>query len=243
MIFIQSHYMTRSLILFLVVFFYSGIGNAETKFLCFSEPEYPQEKLCYPLGIDPSKDKIASAAVLRLAKNLDSPIGLIAVEGEMRKSYDDDKITSALNEYYSREILESIYQLITVDKQTYVLMENGSALRYSHEIDKIVFSFSSPTAIIGVESYYGSGSKTQVEVLRGTESNCNLEKDGINFLSPSKDNFLYDPKKTICGYRGHFFYSTEDNEVKIGRFDQIGQGWITLHGDFYKFLLWMNEKS
>ena len=235
--------MNRLLLLFITVYFSSGITNAETEFLCLSEPEFPQEKLCYPLGTDPLKDQVAKEAVLGLAKNLNAPIGLIAVEGEMRESYDDEKITSALNEYYTKEILESIYQLLTVDKNTFVLMENGSALRYSHEINKIVFAFNSPTAIIGVESYYGSGSNSKIETLGITGSNCNLEKNGIYFLSPPKENFFYSSQKTVCGYRGHFFYRTEENEVKIGRFDQIGQGWITLWGDFYKFLLWMNEKS
>jgi hypothetical protein len=241
MIFAQSSHMNRSILLFLAFYLCSSISSAETDFLCFSEPEYPQERICYPLGTNPDKAQTAMEAILRLAENLSSPIDLIALEGEMRESYDDEKITSALNEYYTRETLEGVYQLLTLDKYTYVLLKDGSALLYDHEINKIVFGFDTPTSIIGAQNYYGNGSRTKVETLRPTESNCNLQKRGIYFLSPPKESFFYHSQKSVCGYGGHFFYRTEDNEVKIGRFDQIGQGWITLWGDFHKFLLWMNE--
>jgi len=235
--------MVRVLTLFIAAYSFSGNLSAENEFLCFSDPKFLQEKLCYPLGKDPKKTQAAEKAVLKLADNLNSPCGLISLEGELRESYTDERFGSVLGRHYSPEILGDIYQVLTVGENTLVLLKNRSALLYRHKDNKIVFGSELPTAIIGAQNFYGSDSDSKVEALRVTESNCNLQKDGIYFISPSKDSFYNQPNKSICGYRGRFFSTTQDNEVKIRRFDQIGKGWSELRGDFHKFLLWMNEKS
>lgn len=235
--------MNRTILLLSVILSYSNGHGSDTEHLCFVDPNFQNEKLCYPIEQEPGRSQSAKDAVKHLANNLDSPNKLVAIEGKMREHYNsEEKIARGLNNNISKESLRNIYELLTVGQYSIVLLEDNSSLVFNHASNKFIFSYEHDPPIQGATYYHGKGYKSAKVSLGITKSNCNLHRDGIYFLSPPKESFLYQKGKTTCGYNGRYFSSINET-LKIGRFDQIDQGYTVLHGNFHKFIIWLYEKS
>ena len=230
--------MKKNLLIIIFISFVVSCTNKPNEYLCFSSPKSKDEKLCYPLATDLNKDMATRNAIIKLSKNIDNPGSLIRLKGEMRKMYTPEKINNSVKKNYSWLNSESISYLLTHDKYTAVYLKKNSTLYYNHKEKAFIFSYESPNYFRGASNYYGRGLKPIKTTLPSTKSNCTLSKDGIVFISPPKENFFYKEKETFCKY-GNLFFAKHKNEILIKRVDQIGLGYTTLHGDFHKFIKWL----
>jgi len=220
--------------------FLVGFTNKPKEYLCFNNPKYKDEKLCYPHAANPNKDMAARNAITKLSKNIDNPGSLIKLEGEMLNNFTPEQINKSVKKNYSWLNSESISYLLTHDEYTAIYLNEGSTLYYNHQEKAFIFSYDSPSYFRGASNYFGRGLKPIKTTLPSTKSNCTLSKDGIVFYSPPKENFFYKEKETFCKY-GNLFFVQQRNEIFVKRVDQISLGYTTLHGDFHKFIKWLQK--
>jgi len=224
------------------MFFILGFANKPDEYLCFNDPEYKGESLCYPHATNPDKELAARNAIKKLSENIDSPASLIKLEGEMLKKFTPEKIHNAIKKHFSWLNGESILYLLTHDNYTAVYLQENSTLYYNHQEKAFIFSYELPNYFKGASNYFGRGLKPIKTTLPSKKSNCSLSKKGIVFISPVKENLFYKEKETFCKY-GNLFFAKQGNKIVVKRTDQIGSGYTTLHSDFHKFIKWLQNNQ
>ncbi len=212
------------------------------EYLCFSDPKIALEKVCYPSTETTEKDLVVLGEMESLVENVENPGSLIEQSEEMKRHYTPEKFSKSFNKHYKGLKINDVMHTLTYSDNTAVLLKTGATLIYSHVKKAFFFGFSMPIELSGAINYFGSGIYPEKASFSPKKSNCNLERDGVIFISPSKQQLFYSQSKTFCEYKGRFF-KKENGEILVARVDQIGQGYTTLHGDFYKFLLWLRNKS
>lgn len=232
----------QKIIIFILLATTWSCSFADHEYLCFSDPKIINEKLCYITGTNPDMDETAMGAVKQFFSNIENSSELIKLEGKMSSHYSPENFQKGLVKHYSGMSEESVLYLLTKENVTVILLKNNSTLFYGHESSAFIFSYETPLAFKGAINFFGKGHSPEKVSLKFNDSNCNLIKDGVIYLSPPKQSFLYDEAQSFCEYNGRFFVKAND-KISIKRIDQIGQGYSVLHGDFYKFLLWLQRKS
>ncbi len=217
-----------------------SFSSSADDYLCFSDPIIASEKLCYPSTESSQKDLVAVQAIELLARNLSNPRRLVKMSNDMKEHYSPEMFIKSLNKHFIGLSKGNITHTLTFGDNTAIFLKDYGTLLFNHIDQAFVFSYKSPIELEGAISYFSSGFKPESRKLPTNNSNCNLGRDGVVFISPSKQDFFYSSKKSFCEYRGRFFRGS-DKKVRVAMTSQIGQGYTILDGDFHKFLIWLKE--
>ncbi len=228
--------------LFLLYFLTLSCSANDVDYLCFSDPEITLEKICYPSTESSKKDLVAMDAIESLIENFASPGSLVKLSEEMLENYTPEKFSKSLNKHYRGLNKNDVMHTLTHGDNTAILLKTNATLIYSHKNMAFFFSYDPPIELAGATNYFGSGFKPKKVQLSPKKSICNIEKEGVLFISPPKQQMFYSQSQSFCEYKGRFFKKA-NGKISVARIDQIGQGYSTLHGNFYKFLLWLKNKS
>ncbi|MGH1431493.1 MAG: hypothetical protein ACRBB4_10275 [Neptuniibacter sp.] len=188
------------------------------------------------------KDSKVISAVEALSKNLENPIDLIKIGERMQKHYTLEKFSKSLKKHYKGLSKSDVMHTVTQGNNTAVLLKSNSTLIYSHEHQAFFFDFEAPVELKGAVHYFGLGLSPTIQDRPNYQSNCSLEKNGVVYISPPKQQLFFNGTESFCEYNG-YYYSKENDKITIKRVDQIGQGYSVLEGDFHEFLLWLKSKS
>jgi len=218
-------------------------GCSPQEYICFINPEFKDEKLCYEHSAHQENDDEAINAAIQLLENIETPGPLVKLKGEMREKYTDEMFNKGLIKYYSNLTGEDLTAVISTSQYTAVYLNNFSMLFYSHDDNAFEFSFDSPIELSGAGQYFGRGfPPTKVKVSKDS-SLCNIEKQGVLFLSPEKENFFHKEGETFCTYNGMAFIKMND-EVSVWPIDQLEKKGRTNHYvGFSSFLIWLNSND
>jgi hypothetical protein len=227
----------------IISFAYSILGFASEEYICFSNPEYKDEMLCYNHLLHPKKDEVALTATVSLFKSIDKPRDLIKLDGEMSQQYSKESFLKSLAKHYSGLTKEDILLTISTNKHTAVYLRNDSTLYFSHDDNAFIFSYDSPIALVGAEKYFGHGHKPKLTQIDLKLSLCNLKNQGVLFLSPQRESFHYTKDHSYCSYNG-MAYINKNQEIYTWPINQLGKtGGTNQYVNFSSFLMWLKNGS
>lgn len=212
---------------------------AVADYTCFKSTEFKDQSICYKT--DYKKYLVAKKYFVELTKNLSNPGRLIALQGEMANLYTPEKFRKSLVKHYSHITQESIKQIISHGNLSAVFLSSGEIMYFSHDLSSFVFDFDSPLVFAGAHRFYAKGSKPTTERSLNNASNCNLQKDGVHFLSPMKDSFFYSKTSTYCTY-ADFFFEKKGNGIEARPVSSIGNHSYSIDGlniEFSNFIKWL----
>ena len=230
-------------ILFLSIFIVSSCSTSDEEYLCFFNPDDMDEKICYLSTEKSDKDLTAKNALKELENNIDNPGSLVKMKGEMKESYTQEKFNKSFKKHYKDLSYNNILHTQTHNNDTAIYLNDNSTLYYSHTDSAFIFSYDQPLSFEGANSYFGHGFHPEKATFSPKHSICNLKKQGVIYLSPSKENVYFNEDKSFCTYKGMYLIKT-NSEIMVRRVDQIGSNVSTISNvGFKNFLLWISEKS
>ncbi len=217
------------------------ISCAAADHICFSNPQHKEEMLCYAYKKYPKKDAITLQAAIKLFSSIENPGSIVTLSGEMRQRYSNEKFLERLSRYFTGLSEKDISLIISTENTSAVYLHNGSTLYYDHNDSAFIFSYDTPIALVGAAEYYVHGFKPKLTQVVRDASACNLERDGVLFLSPQKESFYYKKDSTFCSYNG-MAYLNKNKKTYAWPIVQLEKsGSTNQHVSFSAFLMWLKN--
>jgi hypothetical protein len=227
--------------LLLLAGFMSINSQAVADYICLNSTEFKDQSICYTADRD--KDLVAKKYFVEFTMNVSNPGSLVRMQGEMAKLYTPQQFHKSLIKNYSHATQESIELIISHGDLSAIFLSSGAIMYFNHDLSSFVFDFDSPLVFAGAHRFYAKGSKPTTELTVASDSNCNLQKDGVLFLSPQKDSFFYSAESAYCMY-ADFFFEKNDNTISVRPVSSIGSRDYTISGskiEFAKFIKWLQR--
>jgi hypothetical protein len=91
--------------------------------MCFVNPEYTNEKLCYDYKAHQEKDRVAIHAASKLFKHIEDPGDLARLGKSLREKYTDEDFSRNLIKYFSGLTQDDISFAISSSTHTAVYLK------------------------------------------------------------------------------------------------------------------------
>ena len=221
-----------------ILFSLSSQANA---YICFASIDFQEQMVCHSTNTE--KDTVAKEYFLSFTKNISNPGDIVRLEGEMAKRYTPEQFRKSLVKYYSHITPKSIEQIISQGDLSAVFLKTGEIMYFNHAYLAFIFDYKSPLNFVGAHKFYGKGNKPFKQELSIKESSCNLQKEGVIFISPNKESLFYKENSTYCSYAGHFF-ENKNNTIIVRPISNIGKDQHSISGltiEFVDFLKWLQK--
>lgn len=218
--------------------FLHGCADAGHNYICFVNPDFKEEKLCYEQGASQESEKIARQKTVELFEKIDNPGPLVQMKGQMKTMYSAEQFSGGLTKYYSNRTSDDIEQILSAGNYSSVYLKDGTALVYSHIDSAFVFDFEEPLIMAGAQHYFSKGHKPKKLKLHKSRSNCTIENNGIVYFSPQRDSFYFTRDGSYCTYYEHTF--VERDSISVWPIDQVEKTSREKHYlEFSRFLCWL----
>ena len=223
----------------LILVIYLLLSSYATAHVCFKSIDFQEQKICYTT--DTKIDFLAKKYFNKFTKNILNPGNLVSLQGEMAKRYTLRQFHKSLAKHYSHVTPESIEQIISQGDLSAVFLKTGEIMYFNHTRSAFVFDYDSPLKFVGAHRLYGKGSKPIKQKLSIKKSVCNLEKEGVVYLSPNKESFFFKNNSTFCTYV-NLYFENKDNNITVKPVSSIGKNQYSITGltiEFANFLKWL----
>lgn len=221
--------------------FMSINSQAVADYICFKSTVFEEQRVCHTT--DPEKDLVAKKYFVEFIRNLSNPGDLVSMQGEMANLYTPEHFHKSLIKYYSHITQESIEQIVSNGDLSAIFLSSGQVMYFNHGRSSFVFDFDYPLVFVGANWFYANGSKPTTELSLASDSNCNLQKDGVFFLSPHKDSIFYSDTSSYCMY-ADFFFEKKNNLITARPVSSIGEKGYSISGtkvEFKNFIKWLQR--
>ncbi|MGR6874584.1 hypothetical protein ACU6U9_20340 [Pseudomonas sp. HK3] len=197
-------------------------GCSSQEYMCFVNPEFTDEKLCYDYKTHQEKDRVAINAASKLFKHIEDPGDLARLGEGLREKYTDEGFSHNLIKYFSGLTQDDISFAISSPTHTAVYLKSRAIIYYSHVDSAFIFYWDDPIYFSGASQYFSYGFQPIKIGVKENNSICNIGNEGVIFMSAEKESFFYNDNKTFCTYNGMAFTNAND-ELAVWPIDQLGK--------------------